>query len=190
MSKLFTDYFMFDLKINKDAPKAMSDEELIKKLTDDDPDRTNNAMGGINRTSYAVGTGVKLVGFLARRGKDLKEEIRSIKPTVADVVKAKVNMETPKAWPMVGVTDDVFQQPQGRRGFMRTQSAQPQRQRNNSRRETITGAGDSVDFSAPIDLFNGNISDNITVENIKDYMAEHKDLVLLECVDSGDTMRD
>ena len=30
-------------------------KKLIKKLTDDDPDRTNNAMGGINRTTYAVG---------------------------------------------------------------------------------------------------------------------------------------
>jgi len=77
MGKFLEDQGMFDLKINKSAPKAMSDEELIKKLTDDDPDRTNNAMGGINRTSYAVGTGVKLVGFLARRGKDLKEEIKN-----------------------------------------------------------------------------------------------------------------
>ena len=67
---------MFDLKINKSAPKTMSDEELLKKLIDDDPDRNKNAMGGINRTSYATGTGVKLVGFLARKGKDLKEEIR------------------------------------------------------------------------------------------------------------------
>jgi len=67
---------MFDLKVDKTAPKAMSDEELAKKLTDDDPDRTNNAMGGINRTSYAFGTGIKLSPYLAKLGKDLKKEIR------------------------------------------------------------------------------------------------------------------
>ena len=66
MGKFLDDQGMFDLKIDKDAPKAMSDEELIKKLTDDDPDRNKNAMGGI-----------KLVGFLARKGKDLKEEIKN-----------------------------------------------------------------------------------------------------------------
>jgi hypothetical protein len=76
MGKFLDDQGMFDLKIDKDAPKTMSDEELIKKLTDDDPDRTNNAMGGINRTNFATG-GIKLVGFLARKGKDLKEEIRN-----------------------------------------------------------------------------------------------------------------
>ena len=75
MGKFLDDQGMFDLKIDKDAPKAMSDEELIKKLTDDDPDRNKNAMGGINRTNFATG-GIKLVGFLARKGKDLKEEIR------------------------------------------------------------------------------------------------------------------
>ena len=75
MGKFLDDQGMFDLKIDKDAPKTMSDEELIKKITDDDPDRTNNAMGGINRTNFATG-GVKLVGFLARKGKDIKEEIR------------------------------------------------------------------------------------------------------------------
>jgi hypothetical protein len=32
-------------------------------------------MGGINRTNFAMG-GIRLIGFLARRGKDLKEEIR------------------------------------------------------------------------------------------------------------------
>ena len=75
MGKFLDDQGMFDLKIDKDAPKTMSDEELIKKITDDDPDRTNNAMGGINRTNFATG-GIKLAGFLARKGKDLKEEIR------------------------------------------------------------------------------------------------------------------
>ena len=76
MGKFLDDQGMFDLKIDKDAPKTMSDKELIKKITDDDPDRTNNAMGGINRTNFATG-GIKLVGFLARKGKDLKEEIKN-----------------------------------------------------------------------------------------------------------------
>jgi len=67
---------MFDLKVDKTAPKGMTDEELAKKLTDDDPDRTNNAMGGINRTNYAIGTGIKLSPYLAKLGKDLKKEIK------------------------------------------------------------------------------------------------------------------
>ena len=46
----------------------------------------------------------------------------------------------------------------------------------------ITGAGDSLDFSAPVDLYVGNISNDITPEAITDYMKSSKNLVLLECV--------
>ena len=86
MGKFLEDQGMFDLKVDKTLPKAMSNKELLEKMEEaeaedvlkkfDPEDREPNAMGGINRTSYAIGTGIKLVGFLARRGKDLKEEIR------------------------------------------------------------------------------------------------------------------
>lgn len=113
MGKFLESEGMFDLKINKSAPKAMSDEELIKKLTDDDPDRTNNAMGGINRTSYAVGTGVKLVGFLARRGKDLKEEIKNainrfMQPSGDNKLDADVILDD--MFDELGVDRDMFDQ--------------------------------------------------------------------------------
>jgi len=57
---------MFDIKINKDAPQGMSQDELrqIKKEVDqekmfkdfDPTDREPNAIGGMNRTSYAIGS--------------------------------------------------------------------------------------------------------------------------------------
>ena len=49
-------------------------EDILKKF--DPEDREPNAMGGINRTSYAIGSGIKLAGFLAIRGKTLKDEIK------------------------------------------------------------------------------------------------------------------
>ncbi len=77
---------MFDLKVDKTARKGMSNKELLEKMEEaetedilkkfDPEDREPNAMGGINRTNFAMG-GIKLVGFLARRGKDLKEEIKN-----------------------------------------------------------------------------------------------------------------
>ena len=85
MGKFLEDQGMFDLKIDKDAPKTMSNKELLEKMEEaeaedvlkkfDPEDREPNAMGGINRTNFAMG-GIRLIGFLARRGKDLKEEIR------------------------------------------------------------------------------------------------------------------
>ncbi len=57
---------MFDIKINKDAPQGISQEQLrqIKKevdqekqLKDFDPtDRTENSMGGFNRTNFNIGS--------------------------------------------------------------------------------------------------------------------------------------
>jgi len=41
-------------------------------------DRKANAEGGLMRTSYAVGTGLKLATLLAKQGKNLKEEIRKM----------------------------------------------------------------------------------------------------------------
>ena len=65
---------LYDIKIPENPQKGMTDEELAKFIEDNDPNRNNNAMGGINRTNFRKG-GIKLVGFLARKGKDLKDEI-------------------------------------------------------------------------------------------------------------------
>ena len=67
---------LFDLKVDKTARKGMTDEEFRKFLMDNgvDPDDTGFASGG--RVQYAFGSGMKLAGFLAIRGKTLKDEIR------------------------------------------------------------------------------------------------------------------
>ena len=60
------------------------EEELMKQYRQLDEldkfeapvDRKPNAEGGIMRTSYAVGSGIKLAVFLARKGKDLMTEIK------------------------------------------------------------------------------------------------------------------
>ena len=71
---------MFDIKINPDAPKGMSDEQLqqIKKEVDqekmfedfDPTDRKPNSMGGLNRTNFATGT--KLIMAIINAVKKLK----------------------------------------------------------------------------------------------------------------------
>ena len=69
---------MFDLKVDKTARKGMSDEELAKKLTDDDPDRTNNAMGGINRIGYRdAGRVIRLASLLKERGTTVAKAIKN-----------------------------------------------------------------------------------------------------------------
>ena len=62
-------------KYEKD-PGGMSDEELRQFLKDKgvDPDDTGFASGG--RVQYRFGSGMKLAGFLAIRGKTLMDEIR------------------------------------------------------------------------------------------------------------------
>jgi len=77
---------LYDIKIPKNPNKGLTDEEMLKKIEEieqedilkkfDPKDREPNAMGGINRTNFATG-GIKLIGFLARKGKDLKDEIRN-----------------------------------------------------------------------------------------------------------------
>jgi len=76
---------LFDIEIPANPQKGLTDKELLDLIEKteqenilkkfDPKDREPNAMGGINRTNFAMG-GIKLVGFLARKGKDLKEEIR------------------------------------------------------------------------------------------------------------------
>ena len=77
---------MFDLKVDKTARKGMSNKELLDLMEEaeqedilkkfDPEDREPNAMGGINRTSYAIGSGIKLAKFLTIRGKTLKDEVK------------------------------------------------------------------------------------------------------------------
>ena len=71
---------MFDIPINKDAPKGLTQEELrqIKKEVDqekmfedfDPTDRKPNSMGGLNRTNFATGT--KLIMTIINAVKKLK----------------------------------------------------------------------------------------------------------------------
>ena len=77
---------LFDIPIPKNPNKGLTNKELLDKMEEaeaedilkkfDPEDREPNAMGGINRTSYAIGSGIKLAGFLAIRGKTLKDEIK------------------------------------------------------------------------------------------------------------------
>ena len=67
---------LFDVDIPENPQRGMSDDEFIKFLKDKgvDPDDTGFASGG--RVQYAFGSGMKLAGFLAIRGKTLMDEIR------------------------------------------------------------------------------------------------------------------
>ena len=76
---------LFDIPIPKNPSKGLTDKEMLDLMEKteaedilknfDPEDREPNAMGGINRTNFRKG-GIKLAGFLARKGKDLGEEIR------------------------------------------------------------------------------------------------------------------
>jgi hypothetical protein len=80
MDEILEQSGMFDIKRNPDAPKGISDEqfEQIKKevdqekmLKDFDPtDREPNSMGGINRTSFALG-GMKAIMAIINQIKKL-----------------------------------------------------------------------------------------------------------------------
>ena len=61
------------------AEKLQQQLRQLEKLEDFDPkDRKPSAEGGLMRTNYAVGTGLKLAVLLARKGKNLKEEIKKM----------------------------------------------------------------------------------------------------------------
>jgi len=91
MDEILEQVGLFNITRNPDAPKGMSDEQLeqIKKevdqekqLEDFDPkDRPKNAMGGIQRTSYKLGSGKSLIKFV--KGK--KNLLKKIKQAVADI---------------------------------------------------------------------------------------------------------
>ena len=62
------------------AEKLQQQLRQLEELDDFTPptDRKPNAEGGLMRTNYAVGTGLKLAVLLAKKGKNLKEEIRKM----------------------------------------------------------------------------------------------------------------
>ena len=113
---------MFDIKRNPDAPKGLSDEEIerIKKEVDqekqikdfDPTDREPNSMGGINRTMYAFGSGVKLAKFLSKKGKNLKEEIKKAVDNIftTDDIKYDADVAVDTMFEELGVDRDMFDQ--------------------------------------------------------------------------------
>ena len=113
---------LYDIKIPKNPNKGITDEELLNKMEEveaedvlkkfDPEDREPNAMGGINRTNFATG-GIKLIGFLARKGKNLKDEIRNainrfMQPSGDNKVDADVILDD--MFDELGVDRDTFDQ--------------------------------------------------------------------------------
>ena len=114
---------LYDIEIPKNPNKGLTDEEMLKKMEEieqedilkkfDPKDREPNAMGGINRTSYAIGSGIKLAGFLAIRGKTLKDEIkkainRFMQPSGDNKLDADVILDD--MFDELGVDRDMFDQ--------------------------------------------------------------------------------
>ena len=79
---------LFDIKIPQNPNRAIPNDELLDQLKKDlnekeiledflpPKDRKPSAEGGLMRTSYAIGSGVKLATFLLSKGKKLKQEIK------------------------------------------------------------------------------------------------------------------
>ena len=65
---------LFDIDIPENPQRGMSDDEFRKFLEEKGIDPDTFADGG--RVEYAFGSGMKLAGFLAIRGKTLKDEIK------------------------------------------------------------------------------------------------------------------
>jgi len=122
MDEILEQSGMFDIKRNPDAPKGLSDEEIerIKKEVDqekqikdfDPTDREPNSMGGINRTMYAFGSGVKLAKFLSKKGKNLKEEIKKAVDNIftTDDIKYDADVAVDTMFEELGVDRDMFDQ--------------------------------------------------------------------------------
>jgi hypothetical protein len=122
MDEILEQEGMFNIKRNPDAPKGMSDEQLeqIKKevdqekmLEDFDPtDRTENSEGGINRVMYRVGSGIKLAMFLAKKGKNLKDEIKKAVNDIftTDDIKYDADVAVDTMLEELGVDRNMFDQ--------------------------------------------------------------------------------
>jgi len=114
---------MFNLKRGRtDMPRGYTDEEMeeIKKAIEqedillgfDPKDRKPNSEGGINRTMYAFGSGVKLAKFLAKKGKNLKEEIKKAVDNIftTDDIKYDADVALDTMFEELGVDRDMFDQ--------------------------------------------------------------------------------
>ena len=87
LTELIEQEGFFDIKMPKEPPQGYTPDELaeIQKEIDqedtllkfDPTGRKANATGGIMRANYKIGTGIKLVKFLASKGKNLKDEIKN-----------------------------------------------------------------------------------------------------------------
>ena len=71
--------------------KDLKEKQMLEDL--DITDREPNAAGGLMRTSYAVGSGIKLAVFLARKGKDLMTEIKKAVDNIISSGDSKVDAD-------------------------------------------------------------------------------------------------
>ena len=113
---------MFDIKMRKEPPQGYTDEEMaeIKKAIEqedvllkfDPKDRKPNSEGGINRTMYAMGSGVKLAKFLAKKGKNLKQEIKKAVNNIftTDDIKYDADVAVDTMLEELGVDREMFDQ--------------------------------------------------------------------------------
>ena len=70
----FDEGLMSNEELSNKIRKELDEVQKLEKF--DVTDRKPNAEGGLMRTSYAVGSGIKLAVFLARKGKNLMTEIK------------------------------------------------------------------------------------------------------------------
>ena len=116
----------FDIEIPKDPPQGMTDKELLNKMEEveqedilknfDPEDREPNAMGGINRTNFAIGAFSKATVLIQRLKNTLKaykndktemgQYIRETFPGFIKEIEAKPQLaDNPKVAEAFGITD-------------------------------------------------------------------------------------
>ena len=122
MDEILEQEGMFDIKKNPDAPQGYTDEEMadIKKeieqedilLGFDPKDRKPNSEGGINRVMYKIGSGIKLANFLAKKGKNLKDEIKKAVNDIftTDDIKYDADVAVDTMLEELGVDRNMFDQ--------------------------------------------------------------------------------
>ena len=122
MDEILQQEGMFDIQPRPDAPRGYTDEEMeeIKKaieqedqlLSFDPKGRKPNSEGGINRTMYAFGSGVKLAKYLSKKGKNLKEEIKKAVDNIftTDDIKYDADVAVDTMFEELGVDRDMFDQ--------------------------------------------------------------------------------
>ena len=122
MDEILEQEGMFNLPKRKNPPQGYTDEEMadIKKeieqedilLGFDPKDRKPNSEGGINRTMYAIGSGVKLAKFLAKKGKNLKDEIKKAVNDIftTDDIKYDADVAVDTMLEELGVDRNMFDQ--------------------------------------------------------------------------------